>query len=192
MLIYPYYVVTWRTGRLPCPLQYVQIPAIRQQFESGRIGGTQLHTHRCDTVEEVRRVVREHQHESVNTYIVDAPGRPQRAVHWSRFVTSFCTREVGMPELIVPLVNGGSLRCGEGDTYEYGSYLRICDPDGNEILYWDVEEWSSSEDQGEHVIGAVFAAASQPLAQLLQGRELVDGVWIVTPNSSTEVPDAQA
>lgn len=88
-----------------------------------------------------------------------------------------------MNELIIPLPNGGSLRCGEGETYEYGGYLRICDDQGNEILYWDVAEWET-EGEGESVIGAAFSAACKPLEELTRGRELVDGVWVHnrTPN----------
>jgi hypothetical protein len=59
-------------------------------------------------------------------------------------------------ELIVPLPNGGTLRCGEGTEYVWGGYLRICDPRGRELYYWDVAEW---EESGESVIGAVFGAA---------------------------------
>lgn len=84
MHAYPYYIVTWRTGRLPCPPQYAQISSIRRQFETGRIGGSRLHEHRCDTPAEAKQLVQEHAQELVNVYVVDAPGRPRRNVHWSR------------------------------------------------------------------------------------------------------------
>ena len=61
-----------------------------------------------------------------------------------------------MKELIIPLPNGKTLRCGPGEKHQYGGYLRICDKQGKELLYWDVNEW---EEDGESVIGAVFAAA---------------------------------
>ena len=58
---------------------------------------------------------------------------------------------VGWRELEVPLANGGTLRCGEGDDCQWGGYLRICDPGGNEILYWDRAEWEA-KGEGECVI----------------------------------------
>lgn len=79
-----------------------------------------------------------------------------------------------MNELVIPLPNGGSLRCGEGELNTWGGYIRLCDAGENEILYWDVAEW---EEDGESVIGAVFAAALKPLKELTAGCTLVDGVW---------------
>lgn len=84
MTHYPYYIVTWRTGRLPCPPQYAMISSIRRQFETGRIGGSRLHERRCATPAEAKQLAQEHSQELVNVYVVDAPGRPQRNVHWSR------------------------------------------------------------------------------------------------------------
>jgi hypothetical protein len=80
-------------------------------------------------------------------------------------------------ELIIPLPSGGSIRCGAGQEYAYGGYLRICDDQGNEILYWDVAEWEA-EGEGESVIGAAFSAALKPIEELTMGRKLVDGVWV--------------
>jgi hypothetical protein len=68
-------------------------------------------------------------------------------------------------ELKIPLPNGGSLRCGRGGTWMWGGYLRICDKLGRELLHWDVAEWEQSP-EGEQVIGAVFAAALEPLVEL--------------------------
>ena len=81
-------------------------------------------------------------------------------------------------ELTIPLPNGGFLCCGPGETYDYGGYLRICDADGNEILYWDVTEW---EAEGESVIGACMAAATKSIAELTADRTLDDGVWVFRP-----------
>jgi hypothetical protein len=67
-------------------------------------------------------------------------------------------------ELIIPLPNGGTLRCGPGEDNEWGGYLRICDKDGIEIVYWDKQEW---QDEGEEVIGAVFACALLPIKDML-------------------------
>lgn len=84
-----------------------------------------------------------------------------------------------MDEAIIPLPNGGSLRCGPGESYQYGGYLRICDAAGNEILYWDVAEW---EEAGESVIGAAFAASLKSLEELTSDRKLVDGTWVFDRN----------
>lgn len=86
----------------------------------------------------------------------------------------------GRRELAFPLPNGGTLRCGEGDDCQWGGHLRICDPGGNEILYWDHAEWEE-DGAGEGVIGACFAAAMQPLHELLRNRRLRHGVWVLQP-----------
>ena len=81
------------------------------------------------------------------------------------------------PEIIIPLPNGGTIRCGEGEVSEWGGYLRICDKKGNEIVYWDKKEW---EEDPECVIGAVFSCAVTPIKELLSSlnREIVvDGCW---------------
>ena len=59
-------------------------------------------------------------------------------------------------ELIIPLPNGYTLRCGEGDEYQWGGYVRICDKRGREMLYWSHEDW---KEDSECVMGAIFAAA---------------------------------
>jgi hypothetical protein len=80
-----------------------------------------------------------------------------------------------MNELIMPLPNGGSLRCGEGESSMWGGYIRICDAQGNEILYWDRAEW---EEDGESVMGAAFAASLKSIEELTSDRKLVDGTWV--------------
>lgn len=78
-------------------------------------------------------------------------------------------------ELKIPLTTGCSLRCGpshDGDMY--GGYVRICDPDGNEILYWDCAEW---EDDPELVMGAIFGASLTPFKELVKDRVLEEGYW---------------
>jgi hypothetical protein len=83
-----------------------------------------------------------------------------------------------LTEIKIPLpANGGTLRCGPGRDTEWGGYVRICDPDGNEILYWESTEWEQ-EGEGESVIGAIFNAANKPLDELIAGRRLEDGVWV--------------
>jgi hypothetical protein len=80
-----------------------------------------------------------------------------------------------MTELIIPLPNGGSLRCGEGESSLWGGYVSICDSQGNEILYWEASEW---EENGEAVMGAIFAASLKPIEVLTADRKLVDGFWV--------------
>lgn len=63
-------------------------------------------------------------------------------------------------ELIIPLENGGTLRCGHGDTYAWGGYVRICDAFGNEKNFWHVTEWMQ-KGEGEAVIGAIFTIATR-------------------------------
>lgn len=86
-----------------------------------------------------------------------------------------------MNELIIPLPNGGSLRCGEAKScVQWGGHIRICDPDGNEIFYWDSDEW---EEEGESVIGAVFVASLKSIAELTKNRNLVDNCWKLNLNT---------
>lgn len=75
-------------------------------------------------------------------------------------------------ELEIKLANGGTLRCGPGEDHEWGGYVRICDPDGNEILYWSADEYDES------AIGAAFAASVKSIKELTKDRKLVDGVWV--------------
>jgi hypothetical protein len=66
-------------------------------------------------------------------------------------------------ELIIPLPNGGSLRCGQGEDHVWGGYVSICDSSGTDLLYWDKAEF---EEDAESVIGAIFVAALQPIDTL--------------------------
>lgn len=80
-------------------------------------------------------------------------------------------------ELVIPLASGGSLRCGPGDDYMFGGYLRICDADGHEVVYWSQEEWQRDPEQ---VIGAVFRCACTPIRELLASlnrNRVIDGFW---------------
>lgn len=82
-------------------------------------------------------------------------------------------------EAIIQLTNGGTLRSGpsddDADAYAYGGYVRVCDPDGNEILYWDRQEWV---DEPVLVMGAIFGAAIKSIAELTADRKLEDGYWV--------------
>jgi hypothetical protein len=77
-------------------------------------------------------------------------------------------------EIVIPLPTGGSLRCGPGENHQHGGYIRICDPDGIEIIYWDNAEWSETP---ELVMGAVFTSALTPIDELLvqTGRSQIVG-----------------
>lgn len=61
-----------------------------------------------------------------------------------------------MDELIIPLPNGNTLHCGPGQHRMYGDYVRICDSDGEELIYWDQDEWKCDP---ELVMGAIFNCA---------------------------------
>lgn len=80
-----------------------------------------------------------------------------------------------MAGLIIPLPNGGTLRCDEGEEYAYGSAVRICDQKGNEILMWTAEEW---RDDPEQVMGAIFMASLDSIQELTKNRVLRDGAWV--------------
>ena len=84
-----------------------------------------------------------------------------------------------MPEqIIIPLPNGGTLRCDEGIECAWGSAVRICDSTGNEIVMWDSAEWEATP---EEVMGAIFAAAVQPLTDMIRDlgkTKVVDGCWV--------------
>lgn len=84
-------------------------------------------------------------------------------------------------EIVLPLRSGCTLRCGGGEEHVWGGFLRICDPEENEILYWDASEW---EEAGEEVIGAAFAAADKPLEELTRDRKLVGHVWVLNGSSA--------
>ncbi len=74
-----------------------------------------------------------------------------------------------MTEKIIPLPNGGTLRCGKGTVHVWGGSVRLCDPKGNEIHQWDAAEW---QEDGESVMGAIFASALTPMAELLKDKTL--------------------
>ena len=77
-------------------------------------------------------------------------------------------------EIVIPLPNGGSLRCGPGDGHKHGGYIRICDAEEIEIIYWDKAEWA---EEPQLVMGAVFASALTSIDQLLAqaGRSQIVG-----------------
>lgn len=65
-------------------------------------------------------------------------------------------------EVVVKLADGCTLRSGVYDPHiegalTSGEYVRLCDPDGEEILYWDQEEWANDP---ALVMGAIMNAAA--------------------------------
>lgn len=51
----------------------------------------------------------------------------------------------------LPLKNGNTIICGDGETFEHGGYLQVLDKKGQEIVYYDIQEWINDP---ELVIGA--------------------------------------
>ena len=65
-------------------------------------------------------------------------------------------------EVVVKLADGCSLRSGvydpnAPDALTSGEYVRLCDPAGEEILYWDQEEWANDP---ALVMGAIINSAA--------------------------------
>ena len=59
-------------------------------------------------------------------------------------------------ELVIPLPNGNTLRCGQGEEYNWGGYVRVCSSHGEELMYWSAMEW---EEDPEAIMGAIFGYA---------------------------------
>ncbi len=74
-------------------------------------------------------------------------------------------------ELVIALPNTCTLRCGEGTEQQWGGYVRVCDPAGEELLYWDVQEWA---EQPENIMGVIFSAATSSLETLCELRGDLD------------------
>lgn len=61
-------------------------------------------------------------------------------------------------EVVVQLADGCSLRSGTADgDFTSGEWVRLCDPHGDEILYWHNDEWA---DDPVLVMGAILNAAA--------------------------------
>lgn len=58
-------------------------------------------------------------------------------------------------ECILTITETGMQLHADGEDPDGTSYLRVCDPDGDEILYWTSDEW---KEEPELVIGAVIGA----------------------------------
>lgn len=55
---YPYYIVTWQEGRLPCPPQY-KGTVIQRQFDKGHIGGRRNIEKKVQTPKEALQLLRQ-------------------------------------------------------------------------------------------------------------------------------------
>ena len=66
--------------------------------------------------------------------------------------------DINTQELIIPLPSGYDLRCGPGEQHQWGGYVVLTDPLGNERYHWDMYEWAEDP---EGVIGAIFAATAK-------------------------------
>lgn len=65
-------------------------------------------------------------------------------------------------EVIVKLADGWTLRSGvyepdAPDALTSGEYVRLCDTDGTELLYWDQAEWAADP---ALVMGAIINSAA--------------------------------
>ena len=61
-------------------------------------------------------------------------------------------------EVILDLRDGWTLRSGSSsDEFTSGEWVRLCEPDGTEYLYWDNAEW---RDDPILVMGAIINAAA--------------------------------
>ena len=65
-------------------------------------------------------------------------------------------------EVVVKLADGWTLRSGvyhpeDPEALTSGDYVRLCDPYGKEILYWDQEEWTNDPTL---VMGAIINSAA--------------------------------
>lgn len=61
-------------------------------------------------------------------------------------------------ECVLTLDNGMTLRTDTYADHPAGaSYVRVCDPDGNEVAYWTYTEW---QEDPQLVMGAIFGAAA--------------------------------
>lgn len=78
----------------------------------------------------------------------------------------------------IPLPGGGYLSCDPGEQCDFGGSVRLLDHEGNEVAMWDSSEWA---EHPEGVMGAIFCAASLPVAQVVQNlakTKVEDGCWV--------------
>ncbi len=59
-------------------------------------------------------------------------------------------------EVVVTLIDGWTLRSGD-EHFTSGGYVRLCQPNGHEYIYWDSSEWKADP---ELVMGAIINSAA--------------------------------
>lgn len=59
-------------------------------------------------------------------------------------------------ELIVELANGFTLRSASVE-YTAGDYVRLVDPNGDEVILWEAYEWAA---EPVLIMGSIIAAAA--------------------------------
>ena len=59
-------------------------------------------------------------------------------------------------EIKIPVANGCTLR-SSSEKFMAGDYVRLCDPKGHELCYWDNVEWNEDP---IIVMGAIIMAAN--------------------------------
>lgn len=61
-------------------------------------------------------------------------------------------------ECVLTLNNGNTIRTDTYQNHPVGaSYVRVCDPNGDQIAYWVCDEWQEAP---EEVMGAIIGAAN--------------------------------
>ena len=60
-------------------------------------------------------------------------------------------------ETVVKLANGKSL-CSSSEEFMAGDYVRLVAENGDELFYWDNQEWAESPIE---VMGAILRAAAE-------------------------------
>jgi hypothetical protein len=89
-------------------------------------------------------------------------------------------------EVIVQLEDGCSLRSGS-EELQAGDYVRFCDPDGNEIDYWDKQEWV---DDPALIMGAIInimAGVRPPSMEKRVMNLIVDGEKVDCCNDASMI-----
>ncbi len=61
-------------------------------------------------------------------------------------------------EKIVKLSKGYTVRSSSND-YVSGDYVRICNPEGKEIIYWHYEEWAN---EPVRIMGSIINCMAAP------------------------------
>jgi hypothetical protein len=75
---YPYYIVQWTEGKLPCP-PHLRCTRIRREFEKGNIGGRRMKEIRTEDPAEAQALW-ERDRFNRSVYIVERPNSPRRKV----------------------------------------------------------------------------------------------------------------